>query len=71
MESSIESRIRLCKLCISILEQVDDSDSRKADALQHYRDQLALLESKLPNPPPVVIKLKTAKIFPSAGNLKE
>jgi len=61
MESEeLKFRINLCKFCIKTLEEVADDEPLKKDALEHYRKQLATLESRLPKPPPTVIGLKTA-----------
>ena len=59
----LQFRINLCKFCIKTLEEVPDSEPLKASALEHYKEQLATLESRLPSkPPPTVIGLKTATL---------
>jgi hypothetical protein len=61
-------RIAMCKYIISILEGINN-DSRQPSALEHYRWQLAKLESRLPNPPERVVGLKPASLSANIPNL--
>jgi len=67
----LKFRINLCKFCIKTLEEVPDSEPLKKDALEHYRKQLATMESRLPKPPPTVIGLKTAVLSAKVPKLGE
>ena len=61
----LNKRRMLCQIIIKIIDQMDDL--RKADAMEHYKAQLAEIDAKIAKitgkPPPVVVGLKTAKLF--------
>lgn len=68
----LDIRIRMCKFCISVLENDCKDDPRQPDALEHYKKQLEELRAQiirptfddvLPKPPDVVVNLKPAIIF--------
>ncbi len=70
----LKIRIAMCKLCIKTLEENCKDDPRQPDALNHYKNQLVMLEGKLskvlemtfdsmlPKPPDIVIGLKPATL---------
>lgn len=59
-DGELEVRIGMCKYVIEVLERDCKGDPRQPDALNHYKMQLAQLESELPEPPDVTIGLKSA-----------
>lgn len=63
-QQEIMNRIAIVKMAIKILEETEDP--RQPEALEHYRAQLAQLEAQI-KPPPIVIGLKTARLFGKVG----
>lgn len=62
-EEEIKQRIAVCVFCISLLQQEDViNDPRQPEALKYLQDQLAVLQARLPKPPPTAIGLKTATL---------
>ena len=58
----------LAKLVITIIDQTTPwTDPRKADAMEHYKGELAKIDAEITEitgtPPPVTVQLKTAKLF--------
>jgi hypothetical protein len=68
------NRRALALYCKSVLNTVDDADPRKTPAIQEYNRQLALIDAQITEiegkPPPVVVNLKPAVLFPKAGGLQ-
>ena len=64
-----------CQFCIRTIDQMDDSTPLKDDALHEYKLQLAGIDKQIEDltgqPPPVVVQLKTAKLFGEAPKLGE
>lgn len=62
----LQMRRALCQAAIQTLDQVDDTDPRKAGALNNYKGQLAELDRRIAEltgtPPPVVVGLKSATL---------
>lgn len=66
--SNLRLRAQVAEKCIAMLEQWPD-DPRQPEALRHYKAQLVTIRGKIKDlerqvqePPPVVIRLKTADL---------
>ena len=63
----LEFRRKLCQECIKVIDQTDNSDPRKKGAMETYKEQLASIDSQIAaitgKPPPIVVGLKTARLF--------
>ncbi|MCC6192054.1 MAG: hypothetical protein IT318_23745 [Anaerolineales bacterium] len=70
----LNARFTLCRLCISVLSEVDQTDPRWADALAEYNRQLLSISNRIAaitgKPPDITIGLKPARLFPEAGGLQ-
>lgn len=64
------ARRALCRFCIKTVSAVSADDPRRADALVEYNRQLAAIDGRIAaitgTPPPIVIGLKPAVLFPEA-----
>ena len=62
----LNMRRTVCQTCIKVLDQAED-DPRKPKAMANYKAQLASIDAQIAEitgtPPPVVVGLKTAKLF--------
>lgn len=71
----LQTRRALCLMCIKMVSEVDASDPRRAVALEEYNRQLASIDKQIEEitgtPPPIVIGLKPAVLFPRAGGMDE
>lgn len=65
----LDFRRDLCRYILMILNDVDDNDPRKADAIAEYERQLEEIEKQIATlkPPPVVVGLETAALFGAVG----
>jgi len=71
----------LCRTFISILDRMDDEEvirlgetpETRRSALEEYKRQLAEIDAQITaitgTPPPVVVNLKTARLFGHSDNL--
>ena len=70
----LNMRRTICQACIKTLDKMDD-DPRKPEAMKEYKAQLASIDAQIAEitgkPPPVVVGLKTAKLFGDATIKKE
>lgn len=59
-------RRAMCQFCIKTLDDMDESEPGRADALIEYKRQLASIDAKIAEatgkPPDIVIGLKTASL---------
>ncbi len=64
--AELNMRRTVCQACIKTLDQIED-DPRKPEAMEKYKAQLASIDAQIAEitgtPPPVVVGLKTAKLF--------
>ena len=64
--SELNMRRTVCQACIKVLDRAED-DPRKPKAMEEYKAQLAEIDAAIAEitgtPPPVVVGLKTAKLF--------
>ena len=72
-------RRSLCQLAVKTLDNLTDkeleagqySDEDRKSAMDEYKSQLAEIDAKITKitgtPPPIVVGLKTAVLFPKAG----
>lgn len=62
----LEARRSICQMCIRTIDQIED-DPRKPAAMEIYKAQLASIDAQITKitgtPPPVVVNLKTARLF--------
>ena len=62
-------RRNLCRAFIKVIDEMED-DPRKPEAMENYKAQLAKIDAEITEitgkPPPVVVGLKTAKLFGDA-----
>ena len=67
--SELNMRRTICQACIKVLDRSED-DPRKPDAMANYKAQLASIDAQITEitgtPPPIVVGLKTAKLFGDA-----
>ena len=70
--AELNMRRTVCQACIKVLDQAED-DPRKPEAMKEYKAQLAEIDAAIAEitgkPPPVVVGLKTAKLF-GESNIK-
>ena len=64
--AELNMRRTICQAAIKVLDQSED-DPRKPAAMENYKTQLASIDAQITEitgtPPPVVVGLKTAKLF--------
>ena len=62
-------RRNLCRAFIKAIDEMED-EPRKPEAMENYKAQLAKIDAEIAEitgkPPPVVVGLKTAKLFGDA-----
>jgi len=71
--AELNIRRKFCRFCLQVLSDVDPADPRRESALVEYNRQLAAIDAKIAaitgRPPDTVIGLKSAVLFPRAGEL--
>lgn len=69
----LQLRRSLCRFCLKTLSSMEPSPER-ASALEEYNRQLAAIDAQIAaltgRPPDTVIGLKSAVLFPKAGEMK-
>ena len=64
--AELNMRRTICQACIKTLDKIE-GDPRKKDAMENYKAQLASIDAQIAEitgtPPPIVVGLKTAKLF--------
>jgi hypothetical protein len=71
--AGLYQRRKIAQVCIRIADQ-SAGDPRRLDAMEHYKAQLAEIDAKIAaitgKPPPVVVRVKTAVLFPKSEQVK-
>ena len=68
--AELHMRRKICSVVIKTLDKIE-GDPRKADAMEHYKAQLASIDAQITEitgtPPPVVVGLNTASLTGDAS----
>ena len=64
--TELNMRRTICQACIKTLDKIE-GDLRKPAAMENYKAQLSSIDAQIAGitgtPPPIVVGLKTAKLF--------
>ncbi len=65
--NGLRIRRSLCQLCVKTIDNMPEGTEGKESAVEEYKRQLAVIDAKIAEitgtPPPVVVGLKTARLF--------